>query len=290
MRAVLAFAAVMSLGLWAESASAYCRTAVCGEDVGKVCDPPQPTDCGIPIYWPTTCVGFSVQRDASSEVSLDDARSLTAQAFAAWAGASCGSGNPSISAEDLGSVSCDKQEFDSETKNANLIVFRDEDWPYGKGALALTTVTYSLDTGEIRDADIELNSDNAVFTVADSGVNVDLLSILTHETGHFLGLAHTPVADATMQTDYPPKSTTLRTLEADDISAICEVYPPGRDGSCEPEPVNGLGDECGEPADGSGDGCDCRAASDAPSGGGWLLALGLAFGAPRVRRGRSRRR
>lgn len=70
MRALLALAAIVSVGAWVSSAAAYCRTAVCGEEVGKVCDPPEPTDCGTPIYWPTTCVGFSVQRDASSDVSL----------------------------------------------------------------------------------------------------------------------------------------------------------------------------------------------------------------------------
>lgn len=277
MNRLVALAVVATSLLAAGTASAYCRTAVCGEEVGKVCDPPQPTDCGTPIFWSTTCVGFSVQRDASAEVSLEDARALTAQAFGAWSQAACNGGNPSVTAEDLGPVSCDQQEFDAEARNANLIVFRDESWPYGRGALALTTVTYSLDSGEIRDADIELNSDNAAFTIGDSGVNVDLLSILTHETGHFLGLAHTPVADATMQTDYPPKSTTLRTLEADDVGAICAVYPPDRVGTCDSEPVNGLGDECGEAADGSGDSCDCRTAGGSAGSPAWLCVFGLAF-------------
>ena len=285
MKRALTIVTIAALSLTAGSAAAFCRTSVCGEEVGKVCEPAQPTDCGTPIFWETTCVGFSVQRDASANVSLEDARALTAQAFAAWSEASCpGGGRPSISAQDLGPVTCDAQEFDAEARNANLIVFRDEGWPYGQGALALTTVTYSLDSGEIRDADIELNSDNAAFTIGDNAVNVDLLSILTHEVGHFLGLAHTPVADATMQTDYPPKSTTLRTLEEDDIAGICAIYPPGRAGTCDPEPINGLGDECGEPADGSGDSCDCRTATgrEAPS---WIVALGLAIvGRRRARR------
>jgi MYXO-CTERM domain-containing protein len=280
-----AMATAAAICLWASHASAYCRTAVCGEEVGKVCEPAQSNDCGIPIFWPSTCIGFSVQRDASADVSLETTRELVAQAFEAWSQADCGSGTPSIVASDLGPVSCTEQTFDSETKNANLIVFRDDDWQYGKGALALTTVTYALDTGEIRDADIELNSENAAFTVTDTDVEVDLLSILTHEAGHFLGLAHTPVTDATMQTDYSPRSVTLRSLEADDVSAICAVYPPDRDGSCSPEPLNGLGDECDEAA-GSEDGCECASPGTPASSHAWVGLAAAAVALLLVRRAR----
>ncbi|NUO49620.1 MAG: matrixin family metalloprotease [Polyangiaceae bacterium] len=273
-RAFAALACASSLGV-AAPAWAYCRTAVCGEEVGKVCNPAQSNDCGTPIFWPTSCVGFSVQRDASSDVDFDTATELTEQAFAAWSNADCGDGTPSITATNLGPVSCSEQTFDAETRNSNTIIFRDDDWPYGPGALALTTVTYALDTGEIRDADIELNSDDATFTTGDSDVNVDLLSILTHETGHFLGLAHTDVDGATMQTDYPPKSTTLRNLEQDDVDAICAVYPPDREAACTPDPVNGLGDECDEDPEGSESGCDCTSAGMPSDGlGGWL-AVGM---------------
>jgi len=199
--------------------------------------------------------------------------------------ADCGGGKPSIVASDLGPVSCSEQTFDSETKNANLIVFRDDGWAYGKSALALTTVTYALDTGEIRDADIELNSENAAFTVTDTDVEVDLLSILTHEVGHFLGLAHTPVADATMQQDYPPRSITLRSLEPDDVEAICAVYPPGRDGSCAPEPLNGLGDDCDEAA-GSEDGCECSTPTSPAGSLAWVGLAAVAAAAVIRRRGR----
>ena len=280
-------ATTVAVCLWAGPAGAYCRTAVCGEEVGKVCEPAQSNDCGIPIFWPSTCIGFSVQRDASAEVSLAATRELVAQAFEAWSNADCGNGTPSIVASDLGPVSCTEQTFDSETKNANLIVFRDDNWQYGKSALALTTVTYALDTGEIRDADIELNSENAAFTVTDTDVEVDLLSILTHEAGHFLGLAHTNVADATMQEDYPPRSLTLRSLEPDDVSAICAVYPPDREGACEAEPLNGLGDECDEAAS-PDDGCECAAPGKPASSPVWVGLAAMALAAFVLRRERAR--
>ncbi len=282
--------ALAVITLAAGEASAYCRTAVCGEEVGKRCEPPEPDDCGIAIAWPTACVGYSVQRDASDQVELAAVTDLAARAFATWTAATCGGQPVGIAASDLGPVTCDQQEFDQESKNQNLIVFRDSSWPYGPGALALTTVTYALDTGEIRDGDIELNSKHASFTTSDGDVDVDLLSILTHEAGHFLGMAHSPVTDATMQTDYPPKSISLRTLEADDVAGICAVYPPGGTAACDPEPLNGLGDECGEAASAGDDGCGCEVAGEPTSAPTWALlgvaAAGVSAAASRRRRPR----
>ncbi|HTJ83106.1 MAG TPA: matrixin family metalloprotease [Polyangiaceae bacterium] len=273
--------------LVASHADAYCRTSACGDDVGARCTPATASDCGVPLFWATSCVGFSMQRDASSDVDLDTATGVVRAAFDTWQAADCGGGlHPSITASDLGPVDCTVAEYDQDTKNANIVVFRDSGWPYSASALALTTVTYALDTGEIRDADIELNSQVAAFTTKDTGVQVDLPSILTHETGHFLGLAHSPVTDATMQTEYPPKSTKLRTLEADDVAAICAVYPPSRSAPCDPTPVNGLGDACGE-AGGTDEGGGCSTGGTAPSGGALstaALALGVALAVRRARR------
>jgi MYXO-CTERM domain-containing protein len=261
-------------------AAAYCRTAGCGEVVGARCEPPTETDCGVPLYWPTRCVGFSVQRDASVDVDLETARAVAQQAFAAWSSVACPTGAPSIVASDQGSVSCDRQEYNAEGKNANIIIFRDEEWAYADmGALALTVVTYALETGEIRDADIELNGEAAVFTTSDTAVEVDLPSILTHEAGHFLGLAHTPIDGATMQLEYPPQSVVLRSLEPDDVSGICAVYPPEREAPCDAEPHNGLGDECATPLD--EDGCGCAVPGPAgtpPAVAAVVIALLLAAG------------
>jgi MYXO-CTERM domain-containing protein len=53
----------------------------------------------------------------------------------------------------------------------------------------------------------------------------DLLSVITHEAGHFLGLAHATDSKATMFASYKPGTSSLRTLAADDIAGICEIYP-----------------------------------------------------------------
>jgi hypothetical protein len=230
----------------------YCRTTTCeGDVVGSRCVPELETDCGLELSWPTSCVGYSVQQDASSQVDLETARALVQQAFNIWSEAACELGSPNITAEDLGPVACNQIEYDGKAKNANIIIFRDASWPYdGGAALALTTVTYALDSGEIRDADIEINSAEVTLTTSDDDVEVDLQSILTHETGHFLGLAHAPVAAATMNGDYPPNSITLRSLDPDDEAGICAIYPAASEVACNSTPKNGLGNACAEPSGG----------------------------------------
>lgn len=274
------------------SASAYCRTAACpSKDVAwQVCNPEQPADCGTPLYWGNRCVGFTLQKDASVQVSLADAETIFQQAFEAWMGADCGGGtHPSISVEYQGTVECGAQEYNQEKGNANVIVFRDESWPYANQGtvLALTTVTYNLDDSEIYDADMELNSASiSGFTLSDDGVKYDLLSIATHEAGHFLGLAHSPLTDATMFTDYKVGSTFLRDLTEDDVNGICAAYPAAmpKSATCDPEPRHGFSSLCGDeqeeiPEEQPG---GCAVSASDPRGGlgagfvGALALMGLA--------------
>lgn len=276
------------------SADAFCRTSTCENSVGAVCVPAQATDCGTPLAWTPGCLGYSLQRDGSSlsEVTLAQAESIFAQAFAAWTNAPCATGGtPAVRVDYQGPITCDMHEFNQEEGygNANLIVFKDTDWPHGDDGrvLALTTVTYDLGNGKIYDADMELNSENVVadgarFTIGDGNVQFDLLSIATHEAGHFLGISHSASTDATMFADYVPGSVDLRDLSADDIAGICEAYPPGTVPSdCDAEPHGGLADEC-DSAPGSS--C-CTVAPGAPtSGSDALLALALGFLALGARR------
>ncbi len=256
------FAAIaLGLVLLGETpALAFCRSSSCQEPgqkahQGKVCDPPEPDDCGVELQWRQPCMGYTIQENGSYQVPFELIHSLVGEAFAAWTSVDCGNGQPSIKLQDLGDVVCNKVEYNQNGGNTNVIVFRDAEWthdnksgdgPIDTNTIALTTVTYDAEKGDIFDADMEINSAQNTFTTDDNVVDVDLLSVLTHEAGHFLGIAHTQVLDATMFPNYPPQSIDLRTLENDDMAAICVTYPPNRiaDGECTYLPRHGYASEC----------------------------------------------
>jgi hypothetical protein len=76
-------------------------------------------------------------------------------------------------------------------------------------------------------------------------IDIDLPSVVQHESGHFLGLAHTPVTTATMYAYLSSGETSKRILDPDDVAAICATYPPGdANPNCDPEPRHGFSTEC----------------------------------------------
>lgn len=265
-------------------ASAYCRTTSCGDKgTGEKCLPQGPADCGTPLFWKNPCVGFSVQKDASKDVSFATTQAVLEASFAVWTQAACaGGGSPRMKVVELAPAICTAHEYNQQKGNTNLIVFRDDAWPYAgsSNTLALTTVTYNLDTGEIYDADMELNSVEHHFTTDDAAVQYDLQSVITHEAGHFLGLAHSSTSDATMYADYKQGDKSLRDLTTDDIAGMCAVYPPGAPipATCDTTPRHGFSDLCvadqpDPPADDGGGGGCAISSSSSPSEGAAIATL-----------------
>jgi uncharacterized protein (TIGR03382 family) len=181
---------------------------------------------------------------------------------------------------------------------------------HADSAAGLTTAVFVDDEsssrdGAIVDADIELNGVNFAISVGaqtgcTSPCKAELRNTLIHELGHLLGLEHPcrigneppridhngdavplcssslgdpEITEATMFNFQDCGEMKKESLEADDINAICTIYPLSEDpGSC---------DRAGEP-----EGC-CSA-----SGGGVPLPAvlgGLALGALIFRRRRPRR-
>jgi len=292
----LGVALVASLGIvaFASEASAFCRTTTCDPRQGQSCrkDADGCVIDGIPLAWPSRCIGFSLQKDAlPGQISLDQFTTIAYRSFAAWQDVKCPGSEeqPSIRFFDLGPVACDRHEYNQNQGNANVLMFRTGSWPYGHSGntLALTTVTYNVDTGEIYDADIEINGTMPLSI--GSPVQYDLQSILTHEIGHFLGFAHSKDPESTMFDKYQAGGTSLRTLDEDDISAVCSVYPPDRQTpACDPTPRHGFASECA--VETSQAGCCTTAPGHAPSGGQALGLVGIGLATIYARRHRLRSR
>lgn len=295
-------AAIATACLLAPStAGAYCVARGCDEepDFNEIFE--GETECvydgfclvsgGVELRWPKSCLSYGVQRDGSEndDIDFDTARQIVSAAFDTWLSADCGGGQgPSVAIKDMGAINCRKAEYNQDQANANIILFRDDDWPYVNSvytALALTTLTYNVKNGEIYDADIEVNAFGARLTVTDSGVIDDFPSIITHEIGHFLGLSHSNVPAATMRPGYNQSETDLRTLDDDDVAGLCAVYPPDEsvnEDDCSPR--HGFSRECAKPLEES---CAMGDPGGGSTAAGWAL-LALA-GAGVFRRARPRR-
>ncbi len=293
---VLFTGATLALGalLCSAPASAYCRS--------NTCDPKKdPEQCegtkdgcpgpGHPLVWASSCVTFAVQEDGSQKHGVSEQRFAEEvnDAFQRWLSVDCGDGaSPSLTVLNIGPVECDEVEYNQRDGNANVFMFRDEEWPYANGedALGLSTIRFDPNTGFIYDVDVEINGTDTPISIGDPvrRGQADLASILTHEVGHFLGLSHSDEKDATMLPGYSPGDDGLRSLELDDELGICDALNPDRrptNKSCEPR--HGFSSTCGDNGDSRG--CATRAPASGSSALG-LLALGLTLGAVRLRRAR----
>jgi MYXO-CTERM domain-containing protein len=236
-----------------------------------------------------------VQRDGLPDLPANTFAELVERAFGTWSGADCGGAPPRFVVKRQPDAACAAPEYNVDINvdlgNANVVMFRDDDWPYPDGAdvLGLTTITFDTQTGEIHDADIEINTHEFLFTWSDTGVSYDLLSTLVHETGHFLGVAHSDLAESVMNAKPMLGSTEHRELGADDVAAICAAYPPGVTeiaATCSPVPHDfapGCREELPEAPEAEPRGCSVSPASARGGLPAWIIAL-VAFALARRRR------
>jgi hypothetical protein len=112
-------------------------------------------------------------------------------------------------------------------------------WDHGTTVVALTTSSYVVSSGELLDADVEVNAASATPTIVDSPpcnagsistscVANDVQNAVTHEFGHFLGLAHSPDPSSTMYASEPLGETSKRVLDSGSKQFVCDVYPSGQ--------------------------------------------------------------
>jgi len=239
-------------------------------------------------------VPYAVQRDGSLAQGISGLQvaALLDQGFRSWSQLACpGGGTPVLATSRQGLIACDAVEFDCKagSENSNLVMFRDDfqngDSALMPGVIALTTVTANLVSGEIFDADMEINSrdeDFALDAAGASGGRRDLRGVINHELGHLLGLSHSRVRGALMQALYEG----LTIPSTDDAAGICAALDSGSsDPACSVEPLASdsacLGSDAtcsriGEAAQEEAGGCACREARSQPAGPcAWPWALGL---------------
>jgi hypothetical protein len=254
-RPTLAAATCVVLGALAASgeARAFCRTTTSGAPLGY---DPAVSGCwtkGIPLAWPSGRVPYGVSSAGSKYVTPSDAVRVADLAFTAWNESVCANGPPTVQAYDVGLLTQPDASDCATSGSCNpaahdLIVFRDAAWLYDDpvNTLALTTVSYGVNDGVIFEALVEVNTAQHPVTAVEppppstSGV-FDLQAILTHEAGHFLGLAHATETQAVMYAYYQAGAITL---SADDVAGICAMYgpsPPGTNASssCATPQANG---------------------------------------------------
>ncbi len=299
----------------AGAAWGYCRTTTV-QIPGAI--PGTCSSMGTPLQWTSHCAGFSLyrgdipagitvrnldavaQRDADCVGRTTDLDCVALLAAETWGRAQCdGSGldGQYFLLREL-PATWNTPGYNTVGENSNTVSFRHtwgDDATHRDGTIAITVVTFDVDTGEIYDADVELNTldpatgntNGFVFsTTAQTDPNAaDLPTILTHEFGHLQGLAHS--ADDTAVMYYSAGlGEARRALTADDRLAICSVYPAINtpDTVCNPVPYGGLADVPGGSIVTAANGCAVRPGAGTAAGDSPALALALAFGV------RSRRR
>ena len=266
------------------------------------------TESGHKTQWATASIEIQIyHRDAPPFLTPEVVKSVVRASADSWS-------NPQIACTDLRFtiVEVDEAQAPAKRDDANRIGFRTTEWRkwpcdptkekcalYDPAAIALTTVTSNKNSGEILDADMEINAVHNKFAdvEADGSKHAsvselhDLQNTITHELGHLVGIDHNcygripargipkddkgqeapacdtagpEIREATMFSQAQRKETGKRTLAQDDRNAACGVYPVGYQSPFLPKDISGTG------------GC-AYGRHPAPSAAGAMLLLGLAL-------------
>ena len=281
-RSSLPIITLLACALAPAPADAYVRARTC-DPLGLEGRPCSVGEESRQLYWPQDCVTYYVQRDGSDDFPRASRREASEEllwevfgSFDTWSDPSCSSLRLVF-----GGQTCNQEvglANDDVTGSMNVVMWRDLEWTHSSAAFGITTTTSNPNTGELLDADIELNGVHFVFaSIQDEGdLRVDVRNTLTHEVGHLVGFAHeNTIAEATMSPDANLGDVNKRDLHPDDLNGLCSVYPSatGEKPLCTPPAIQD--DTCVIALEGQ---ISCaQAPSPTPTHAPfWLLALCLA--------------
>lgn len=291
------------------TAEAYQPTLTCTPSGPYAC---QAGETPLPVLWPAAQASFVINDRGTHNSTAPPGLSQPVldtilDAFDAWNQVECPGFDAPDNCSDMlltydgttpqSAIGFDQQDM---SNNLNLVVFRDEDWDLVASNLtfALTSVTYNPRTGQIVDADLEINSEIYKQNIGDPADPnlVDLKNTLVHEVGHFVGMDHSSVPRATMFASADLGETMKRELSRDDIDGICASYPPTFvpqrtcdnsyiDPNPNPNPNEGRVDDSGDSDSGDGGLFDCATNSSGErSFPVFFLGLATLLGVTRLRR------
>jgi hypothetical protein len=203
--------------------------------------------CLVAPRWASRVVPYTIEAPpANSPVDLETFRRAVRASFDRWADPSC---------TDL--------VIEEQPASNNVIRIVTQNWGLLSHRAAFTHLSFNGVTGSISKATIDVNFEHHLFS-ADSCVSgaLDLEAVLTHEAGHYIGLAHPceyPAEELGMSAEGDelppcpkescdslltriddPMNTILwptamscensfRELGPDDVEGVCSIYPRGAD-------------------------------------------------------------
>jgi hypothetical protein len=187
----------------------------------------------VNLRWDDLPVRYFITNASGGGVSATQLRDAVDRAFDSWTSVD----NARVSAEFAGFTQARPNDDDGLTV-IGFVEERDQD-----RTLGATSFLVDTRTGEIVEAEIYLNT---VFSwsVASAGEanRFDVESIALHEIGHLFGLGHSAIGETELRSGgrqvlaaeavmfpiaFSAGSTAGRTLRADDIAGISEIYPSG---------------------------------------------------------------
>ncbi len=264
------FAVLAGVAIAATSpdANAFCRTRVCKGGPCPLDENGCPTSGVFAVWAEPMPLTFRFHARGTALLVNEEARAAVRAAFFRWTDVQCDGRRTSLRFVE-GEEIFDEKPLTVDGKATNSvspfgIFFRDTGWPHGAengdGVVALTTLIAGVSTGRITYADIEINSGGQGFALSETTSGIDLQTAMTHEVGHYIGLAHSLLNNSIMSADLcgqadrcSREKVASRRLADDDRAAVCALYPPDRVASSVPPAEDGC--RLSSSRDGGGTAC-----------------------------------